>query len=140
MVYDKDKRERWEADRARMQERMASSHRIPHHVILDWLKSPEPLRAWLRGKQPQDLVGNCQTPDETVLANFLWEMLGVYVWAVGFEAWDLEANRIDLPGWCGEFAKIEGEHSRAHRPPNGNWTAAKALEMLEEMERRLDSR
>jgi hypothetical protein len=140
MTYDENKREQWKADRARIQERMASSHQVPQQVILDRLKSPEPLQVWLRGKPPQVIVGNSQTPDETVLANFLWETLGVFVWAFGFEAWGLEGDVIELPAWCGEFAKIEGEHSRADQSPNGDWTAAKALEMLEEMEHRLQSR
>ena len=138
--FDPEKHAQWEADRGRIKARKASSRQIPMQAILEQLQSPHLLRSWLQTKQPNEIVGAAQTPDETVLANFLWETLGICVIAFGVELWPLDRDPLELPTWCGEFATVEGEHSRAGDAARGNWTAVQALAMLDETEVRIERR
>lgn len=137
--FDRERRERWQANQETINARKATSRQVSVQQLLDQLQSPDRLRMWLQAKQPTEIVGEAQTPDETVLANFLWETLGAYVLAFGFELWRLEGDPVELPAWCGEFARVQWEHNRM-RPSasaNGKWTAAEALAMLEETGHRI---
>ena len=133
--YDKEKRARWELYQARRRARMQASRELSSAVLLNQLASPDQVRAWLEGHLLDAIGGNVQTPDDTILANYLWETLGVYVMTFGHSLFDQDL--IDLPPWCRDFYQIETERFRTHPPAEGDWTAAEALAMLEEAERHL---
>ena len=135
--YDKQKRARWEIERARIRARMVASRQVSSQVLLDHLASPDQVHAWLEAKPPDTIVGNTQTPDDTIVANYLWETLGVYVMTFGYSLFD--QDQVELPAWCREFYNVETERSKTHLPAEGDWPAAEALAMLEEAERRLQS-
>jgi hypothetical protein len=99
------------------------------------LESPARFRKWLEAKKPDDIVGNYQTPDETVLAIFLWDARRIYVMTFDFILY--EGEHIELPSWCAELVRAEVEHYKIQPPPKADWTAAEALTMLQEVQNRL---
>jgi hypothetical protein len=101
-------REEWEAAHDVTNVRQATSRRLPTQPILDALRSPDGLRAWLQTKSPEAIVDDFVLADQSVLANFLWERLGTYVMTFQRTALLFDVNRTEvaLPRWCHELENI----------------------------------
>jgi hypothetical protein len=136
-VYDEEMHQRWKEKRALIDIRMATSRKVLTHSILELLETPDQVRIWLEAKQPGEIVSHYQTPDDTVLANFLWDALQVYVMTFGLTLATQEVADVELPTWCAEFTRVEVEHFRARQPRKADWTAEEALTMLLEAQQRL---
>jgi hypothetical protein len=60
--------------------RIATSRQVPPDAIEQLLHTPEAFETWLRDQPPEAIVGDYVTPDDSPLANFIWDRLGVYAW------------------------------------------------------------
>jgi hypothetical protein len=132
---DERQRERWKAMRAPISARMANSNTVTSQAILEALTSPDQLRTWLEAKPPDAVVGNYQTRDESILANFLWDRLGIYVMTFDFILY--EEEDIAFPPWCALFNRVELERYAAQPPPGADWTAEAALAIVQKTQQQL---
>ena len=122
-----EKHAQWEADRGRIKARKASSRQVPMQVILEQLQSPHLLRSWLQTKPPNEIAGAAQTPDETVLANFLWETLGIYVIAFGVELWPLDGDRWNFQHGAASLLPLKGNTAEQEMRHSGTGRRYKPL-------------
>jgi hypothetical protein len=112
---DEEMRARWEAARAIINARMANSQSIPLSRIRAALETPRQFDTWLRQQSPEARVGDTVTPDDCPIANYLWDILAIYVW-VG-ETIQYKRKRVasvPYPTWVGTLLAEANDwvHSR----------------------------
>lgn len=105
----------WSQIQQRRLERVRTSKRIPTRLIKEVLASPQGFEAWLKQHDADTVLGDLYTPDDSPLANFLWDILGVYVWT-GEEIGYRFASRvavIPMPQWYMQFDVATSEYVEA---------------------------
>jgi hypothetical protein len=108
---------------------MESSKRVPTATIRRLLKIPDAFRAWLLDRDPDSIVGDCYTPDNTPVANFLWDAIGVYVWVADDI---MDGDRfIDLPEWCRRYQLAEYDYAQTKVGDSGELTDSEVLAVLD---------
>ena len=110
--------------------RIASGRPAPPDALEHLLQTPAAFEAWLRGQSPNVIVGDYRTPDDSPLANFIWDTLSVYVdtFAVIFDGQRFH----EMPAWCAAFTRWEAEYIEHHAREGGNeLTAAEVLDILQ---------
>lgn len=126
----------WEDYKRRMAFRVANAKMVSKSVLHRYLDTPKPLEEWLTRQDPSAIVGDWMTPDDSVLANFLWDCLQVY--ADTFDVMFDGHEFYDLPDWYKKYTRIEWVRMSELREQVNNrqrtpsWTASEALEMLQQ--------
>jgi hypothetical protein len=115
--------------RRRIAARMAAGRRVPPDALQDLLQTSAAFETWLRSQAPDTIVGDYFTPDDSPLANFIWDSLGVYV-----DTFDsvFDGERFHaLPEWCAAFTRLESEYieQQGHEGSN-EFTASEVLAIL----------
>jgi len=134
----------WEADGSRSRQpnesysdisrrtaRITANRRVPPGAIEQLLRTPETFETWLRGQPLEAIVGDYFTPDDSPLANFIWDSLGVYVWTCDSI---VDGKRFHaVPEWCVAFMRREAEHVEQGWQQAGRqeFTAADVLTILQ---------
>lgn len=109
--------------------RIAARRQVPPDAIEQLLRTPEAFETWLRGQPSEAIVGDYVTPDDSPLANFIWDSLGVYVDTV-YGIFDGEQFHA-LPEWCTAFTRREAEYINQGRGEGRHeFTAADVLTIL----------
>jgi len=86
--------------------------------------------AWLRARTSDAIVGDYPTPDDSPLANFIWDTLVVYVDMFG-DIFDGERFYV-MPTWCAEFTRWEADYiARRWREGGDELTAGEVLGILQ---------
>ena len=115
--------------RRRIKVRISFGQQVPPETLEHLLHTPAAFEAWLRGQPPVDVVGDYHTPDDSPLANFIWDALGVYVdtFDVIFDGKSFH----EMPAWCAAFTREEAVYIEQHSHEGGNeLTAAEVLDIL----------
>lgn len=109
--------------------RIAASRRLPPDALQHLLQTPAAFEAWLCSQAPDTIVGDDVTPDDSPLANFVWDSLGVYVWSADSI---LDGERFhELPEWCAAFTRLEGEYfEQGGHEGSNEFTASEVLAIL----------
>jgi hypothetical protein len=110
--------------------RIAAHRQVPVVDIQNLLDTPSAFESWLVSQPPEAVVGDYFTPDDSPLANFLWDALGVYVDTADtiFEG----KHFIPMPAWCRVFTRYEAEYIEAHTDEGDEFSAADVLSILRE--------
>jgi hypothetical protein len=115
--------------RRRIAARIAASRLVPPADIEHLLQTPAAFEAWLRSQPSEAIVGDYVTPDDSPLANFIWDSLGVYVDTFDF-IFDGERFH-ELPEWCVAFGRHEALFiKQGLRDGSNEFTAAEVLDIL----------
>jgi hypothetical protein len=111
--------------------RIAARRQVPPEAVEQLLRTPEAFETWLRGQPSEAIVGDYVTPDDSPLANFIWDSLGVYVWTFDciFDGEQLH----EVPEWYVAFTRQEVEYIEQGWREEGRqeFTAADVLTILQ---------
>lgn len=128
-MTDNSASQAWLEYRRQRLERSKSSRQVSLSAIRDLIQMPTAFRAWLLDHDPGTIVGDCYTPDNATVANFLWDAIGVYVWVADEITYG--SRSIGLPNWYQEYQLAEYEHVQKQAESNGELTADEALIILD---------
>lgn len=119
----------WVRIQQRRIERVHTSKPIPTRLIKEALARPHGFEAWLKQHDADAVLGDLYTPDDSPLANFLWDTLGVYVWTADEIVYrvDDRVAFIPMPQWCMQFEVATDELAKAR---GGDDTDLRASELL----------
>lgn len=113
--------------------RVRGSKQISPQLIETALASPRDFAEWLKRHDPEAVLGDLYTPDNSPLANFLWDTLGVHIFTAGEIAYN--ETLISMPGWCMAFdlATIDYAETRPNEDTKLRaWELLKVLQMVNE--------
>jgi hypothetical protein len=132
--FDAEKRARWEGNRAVFDAPRAASLSIPVSRIHAVLNTPEQFEAWLAQQSPEVKVGDVITPDDCPIANFLWDILGIYVWVGDTILYKrIHITHVPYPQWVNTLLLKAWDQVESRQNSSVDISAEDLLTILEAM-------